>query len=63
MMHGPDFKITEENTPSVTKQPDVMQAAADAGKLLGQRLTTGHDRVAVTRNVQKMMMELFAEST
>jgi multimeric flavodoxin WrbA len=63
MMHGPDFKITEENTPSVTKQPDLMQAAADAGKLLGQRLTTGHDRAAVTQKVQKTMMERFASST
>jgi len=63
MMHGPDFKITPENTPSVTKQPDVMQAAADAGTLLGQRLTTGHDRAAVTQKVQKNMMEQFARST
>ncbi|MDP6635363.1 MAG: flavodoxin family protein [Phycisphaerae bacterium] len=63
MMHGPDFKITPETTPSVAKQPDVMQAAADAGKLLGQRLTTGHDRAEVTKKVQKMMMDLFASST
>jgi multimeric flavodoxin WrbA len=63
MMHGPDFKITDENTPCVTKQPDLMKTAADAGKLLGQRLTTGHDRAAVTQNVQKTMMERFASST
>lgn len=63
MMHGPDFKITDENTPGVTKQPEVMQAAADAGKLLGQRLTTGHDRAEVTQKVQQKMMELFASST
>ena len=63
MMFGQDFKITPENTPSVTKQPEIMQAAADAGKLLGQRLTTGHDRAAVTQSVQKKMMDLFASST
>jgi multimeric flavodoxin WrbA len=63
MTHGPDFKITDENTPCVTKQPEVMQAAADAGKLLGQRLTTGHDRAEITKKVQKQMSELFASST
>ena len=63
MMHGPDFKITPETTPGVTKQPEVMQAAADAGKLLGQRLASGHDRVAVTQKMQKTLMERFAEST
>ncbi len=44
-------------------QLDVMQAAADAGKLLGKRLTTGHDRAQVTQKVQKKMMDLFASST
>ena len=63
MLFGPDFKITPETTPGVTKQPDVMQAAADAGKLLGQRLTTGHDRVEVAEKVQKKMMDLFGQST
>jgi len=63
MMFGPDFKITPETTPGVTKQPEVMQAAADAGKLLGQRLTAGHDRAEVTQKVQQKMMELFASST
>ena len=63
MLHGPDFKITPENTPGVTKQPEVMQAAADAGKLLGQRLTTSHDRAEVTQKVQKKMMDLLAGST
>jgi multimeric flavodoxin WrbA len=63
MMHGPDFKITPANTPGVTKQPEVMQAAADAGKLLGQRLTTDHDRTEVARKVQQKIMERFASST
>jgi len=63
MMHGPDFKITEENTPDVAKQPELMQAAADAGQLLGQRLTEGHDRAAVTQKIQKQMMAKFSEST
>jgi multimeric flavodoxin WrbA len=63
MLHGPDFKITPDNTPNVTKQPEAIQAAADAGKLLGQRLTTGHDRAEVTKKVQQKMMELFAGST
>ena len=63
MAFGPDFKITPETTPGVTKQPELMQAAAEAGKLLGQRLTEGHDRVEVTQRIQKIMMDLFAEGT
>ncbi len=34
--------------PNVEKQADVMAAAVQAGKLLGERLTNGHDRAAVT---------------
>lgn len=63
MLFGPGTKITEDVIPDVTKQPDVMQAVADAGKLLGQRLTNGHDRAAVTEAVQKKMMEKFKSST
>lgn len=59
MMHGPDVKITEDIIPDVTKQPDVMAAAEEAGKLLGERLRDGHDRMAVTQNMQAKMMEMF----
>lgn len=63
MMFPPGTKITEEITPDITKQPQVIQAAVDAGKLLAQRLTNGHDRAAVTAAMQKTMMEKFKEST
>lgn len=59
MMHGPDVKITEDLIPRVTKQPDVMEAAANAGKLLGKRLRNDHDRSVVTQNMQAKMMEMF----
>ena len=62
MLFGPDVKITPEMIPDVTKQPEVMAAAADAGKLLGKRLTEGHDRKAVTRNMQQKMMEMMKAS-
>lgn len=58
-LHGPDVKFTEDLIPDVTKQADVMAAAADAGILLGHRLRNGHDREKVTRDVQKKMMEMF----
>ena len=43
----------------VTEQPEVMQAAEEAGKLLGQRLRQGHDRMQVTQKMQTVMMEKF----
>ena len=37
MLFGPEVKISEDMIPDVNKQPLVMQAARDAGKLLGER--------------------------
>lgn len=62
MLHSPGFKITPESTPSVRKQPEVMTAAAEAGKQLGKRLRHGHDREKVTLAMQKKLMGLFASS-
>jgi multimeric flavodoxin WrbA len=60
--YGEGVKITPEIIPDVTEQPEAMQAAAAAGKLLGQRLRQGHDRQAVTLKVQQKMMALFKGS-
>ncbi|MFC1835480.1 flavodoxin family protein [Thermodesulfobacteriota bacterium] len=57
-MYGPGFKITEETTPNVTKQPDVMQAAKDAGELLGNRLREGNDRKETAKRVAKGIAEM-----
>ena len=62
MTHEPGFKITEEMIPSVTKQPEVMAAAVQAGKLLGDRLRQGHDRAAVTQAMQERLMAQFGEA-
>jgi multimeric flavodoxin WrbA len=62
MLHGPDVTITPETTPSVKKQPQVMAAAAAAGRQLGDRLRSGHDRNQVTMKMQKKLMDLFAAS-
>ncbi|MGD9505850.1 MAG: flavodoxin family protein [Syntrophobacteraceae bacterium] len=59
MAYGEGVKITEDNTPDVTKQADVMHSAVDAGKLLGARLLDGHDRMAVTQRMQQRLMEKF----
>ncbi len=59
MLFGPEVKISEDMIPDVNKQPQVMQAARDAGKLLGERLKTGHDRQAVTMAMQQKMMHMF----
>ncbi|WP_281492206.1 hypothetical protein [Desulfosarcina cetonica] len=39
-----------------------MEAAAAAGRLLGERLKAGHDRVAVTQAMQAKMMAKFSAS-
>lgn len=62
MIHGPGVKITDNIIPDVTKQPDVMAAAVEAGKLLGKRLSQGHDRVAVAQRMQERMKDLIGET-
>ena len=62
-LYGEGAKITPDMIPDVSKQPEVVEAAKNAGKLLGNRLREGHDREQVTRKMQKIMMELFKEST
>jgi hypothetical protein len=39
-----------------------MQAAAEAGKLLGKRLREGHDRSRVTQTMQQRLMAMFEHS-
>ena len=63
MFFGPGTKITEDIIPAVEKQTEVMQAAVDAGKELGKRLSEGHDRTKVTAKMQQKMMEKYKEST
>ena len=57
-----NVKITDDMIPDVGKQQHVMDAAVEAGRLLGTRLAEGHDRGAVTAKMQKVMMEKFRES-
>ena len=63
MMHGQGVKITEDMIPDVTKQPEVIASAQQAGELLGQRLSNDHDRSKVTEKMQRIMMEKFKSST
>ncbi len=63
MAFGKGVKITDDMIPDVAKQPEVMQAAADAGRLLGERLRTDHDRQQVTAAMQKKMMAMMAHAT
>ncbi len=62
MLHGQDVKITDAMIPDVAKQPDAMQSAAEAGKLLGSRLSQGHDRKIVTAKMQQQMMKILSGS-
>jgi hypothetical protein len=51
-------KLDPEMKPDVQDQEYVMKAAADAGKLLGERLSSGHDRKEVTKKVMDQMMKM-----
>ena len=62
MLHGPGVRITAEIIPDVVRQPETMRAAAAAGKLLGERLQSGHDRGRVTQGMQQRLMSMFAHS-
>jgi multimeric flavodoxin WrbA len=62
MMYGAEAKITPEMIPDVAKQPEVMQAAEAAGRLLVDRLRQGVDREAVTQKMMQAMMEKFKSS-
>jgi multimeric flavodoxin WrbA len=63
MLYGENIKITPDMVPAVTKQPDVMSAAAEAGRLLSRRLSAGHERSQVTLNMQAKMMQLLGSNT
>ncbi len=62
LLYGEGVKITEDMIPQVTRQPEVMEAAAAAGQQLGERLRNGHDRQAVSQKMQQTLMQMFAES-
>lgn len=61
-LHGEGVKITPEMIPDVTKQPESMQAAAAAGRLLGERLRRGEERLAVAQRMMRAMREKFKAS-
>ena len=59
LLHGEGLKITDDIIPNVTKQPEALDAAVEAGKLLGRRLRKGHDRMEVAQRMQEKMMSMF----
>lgn len=54
-VHGDGFKITDENTPCVSKDAARMEKACQAGKNLGKILKDGHDRNKATQEVREAM--------
>lgn len=55
-VHGEGFKITDENTPCVSKDISCMENAQQAGKKLGNVLRNGHDRRKATQEVKSALM-------
>jgi hypothetical protein len=62
MLHGPGIGISGEMVPDVGKQPVLLEQAAAAGKLLGQRLKAGNDRQKTTMAMQAKLMAMFGEA-
>jgi multimeric flavodoxin WrbA len=62
MLHGPEVRITAEMIPDVAKQPGLVEQAAAAGRLLGQRLRAGNDRQKTTQAMQARLMAKFGEA-
>ena len=61
-LFGEGVKITPETIPDVGKQPQVVAAAAAAGRLLGERLRQGEERLAVAQRMMRAMQEKFKAS-
>jgi len=56
--HGDGFKITQDNTPCVSKDAACMEKACQAGKKLGKILKDGHDRNKATQEVREALMAM-----
>jgi len=63
MIYGEGVKIIPDMIPSISKQPQVLKAAAEAGKLLGDRLRAGNNKKLTAKKIQDRMMALLASST
>lgn len=55
-VHGDGFKITEDNTPCVSKDAACMEKASQTGKNLGKILKDGHDRSKAAQEVRESLM-------
>ena len=56
--HGPGATIAPEMIPNVRKQDDVINSAAEAGRLLAGRLNNNHNRMKVAAAMQEKMMAM-----
>jgi multimeric flavodoxin WrbA len=63
MLCGPDVKITDDMIPNIDKQPAVLSAARDAGRILGERLRSGNDRAVTAQKMAAYLGEKFKEAT
>jgi multimeric flavodoxin WrbA len=61
-LFGEGVKITPQMIPEVTRQPEVIQTAAAAGRLLGECLRRGEARLAVAQRMMRAMQEKFKSS-
>ena len=63
MAFGEGVQIIDAMISDAGKKPEVMQAAADAGRLLGGRPRSDHNRPQVTAAMQKKLMKMMAHSS
>jgi multimeric flavodoxin WrbA len=60
MRHGDHVVLRPEMIPRVTEQPETMQAAKEAGRLLGDLLRSGRDRREAALRAQSRLMDWMA---
>ncbi len=63
MLYGQDCKITDDIIPKIEKQPEVLAAAREGGRTLGERLRQGNDRATTAQKVAAYLGERFKEAT
>ena len=57
-LYGKEARVSEETTPDVMKQGEVVNKAIEAGKELGRRLREGYNKEEVTKKMQRKMKDM-----
>ncbi len=59
---GDALDASKLKAPLMAERPEMMNKAAEAGRILGEKLRSGHDRTVTTAEMQDSLMEKFKET-